>query len=307
LEYNLLAERYSVVEFRIIVSEYNMNRQVGLHDRVGKDSWKVFGRGTQVTVEGHRQRWDFKEKGKLRTRNQRDRYVQERQERQILQEKIRDMHALYRKPGQVEGDRLVVAVVGHSLLVDVQNHAIRSDNLSMDLSLSRVDVHWMVSRGLNYDKLIRYILPELSQLKPRVIYFQVMGNDIDSQLSPESIVAQYVQLAKVYTGSGHIARVLISTVIKRTRSFKLSAEKFEEKRTKVNEALREALLVKPFPSKGRPPLDVYRDPKVWIWEQARLKNPKLTRDGVHLQEDSLRRLFFNLRMAIWEATRDMVV
>jgi hypothetical protein len=207
------------------------------------------------------------------------------------------------QPGLLEGEKLSVALVGHSILDDLRNLTVTSESLSENFQLQQLSTCWLTVRGLNWAKMRRDIVPQLMALLPDVVYFQVADNDLDSLESVQSVVAKYISHANVCVDSLTAKRVIISAALPRRSTRNISPECYNSKVVLFNNQLKGALCHS-VRSHGPLALDTFKDPRVWFWDHPRLgSKTQFKRDGVHLADPSAKRLFFSIRTALREATR----
>ena len=113
--------------------------------------------------------------------------------------------------------KLTVALVGHSILDDVRRLAIQDPDLSESLDLAQVQILWLTTRGLNWQKLRRLSIPELQAVLPDVVYVQVVGNDITDNVSVKTLIDPHLQQARACIEGLGAKTIIIGSAIHRQR------------------------------------------------------------------------------------------
>ena len=194
--------------------------------------------------------------------------------------------------------KLTVALVGHSILDDVRRLAIQDPDLSESLDLAQIQVLWLTTRGLNWQKLRRFSVPELQAVLPDVVYVQVVGNDITDNVPVRILIDRHLQQARACIEGLGAKSIIIGSAIHRQRvRGDMTPADFNARVDQFNKGMRKILCRGNVSKHG--PLDTrrFRYPQIWFWQHKRLLSPKL-RDGVHLERKAAKRLYYSIRLSI---------
>ena len=204
---------------------------------------------------------------------------------------------------------MVVAIIGHSMVHDVWKRAVMQGSV-LNAGVPGALATWQVKRGMNWAWFKEAVLPNLCVAEPRVVYIQLVDNDLDSIMGLEVIRDAYVSQARALVASG-VEIVILSMALHRhpSKGFKcpsMTQESYSERINSFNSMMRQSLLVNPDrPVKGPVGQERYTIPRVWWWEHQRLRSDppaSVSGDGVHLSQAGTDRLYKSIRNAVWDAT-----
>lgn len=215
------------------------------------------------------------------------------------------------------GDKLSVMIIGHSLIDDVKYFAHHSMKGASNLRLEQLEVDWQTMRGLNWRKLRKHIVPKIGlgnkQSLPDIIYIHVAENDLDSKESYSIVARKYLHQVRTWIDSLGVKVVILGNGIPRRKTRKSD---FDRKWRLFNAQMRSRLLHSDSKAHGKVTADRFIEPGLWWWEHERLsktspkQDPQLAKrkfafDGVHLNYRSTKRLYYSIRTALLEASRNI--
>ena len=193
-------------------------------------------------------------------------------------------------------------ICGHSFVSHLRHFTNASTNHFNDnLGLQNVSIEWRSKGGKTWSEFERLDYQYIVLTKPTILYVELGGNDLDSDICAHALAQKALDLAEQLVQNG-ISRIILGEVMQRYKTRNIPTCTYNAKVKDYNNFLREKLMDPACPRKSE---DRFLHRHIWFWDHLRLKVchlPLLKEDGVHLTDNpGNKRLYRSIRLALMQA------
>ncbi len=161
-----------------------------------------------------------------------------------------------------------VSLTGHSYLSRLKTFTNDYNHLGFqsDLKLRDADINWHGRGGNTFQGFLEFDLHHVLSANPEIVYFELGCNDLDSNISAETIATLALDTAESLLAN-NVKLVIFGKVLPHTKTYNIDIEFYNFNVLEYNECLRHYLINHDVPR--RHPRFQNRN-HIWFWDHLRL-------------------------------------
>lgn len=194
-------------------------------------------------------------------------------------------------------------VAGHSFIRRLYDVCYMEDSMEHHFNLAQCSTHWIHRGGWTWDRFLtqKTGFKSVAKLHTEVVYFELGGNELDSDMDPYVLCEQALNIAQGLLDNGS-SLIILGEVLYRGDTRHIPVQEYNFKVDLYNDGLRDALIDPTLPRNSH---HRFIRHNIWFWDHLRLRGAIWDLldpfDLVHLTDEGLYRLYRSIRLALMHA------